>query len=153
MRSAGIEGFNMDGKTGPSGDSHRLLGWAGDTHGSAAQHALAEALFAAYFARGQPLCDREVLLEAAKQAGLPADEAAAVLAQDASSASAKELQEELRLGRQLGVSGVPFFRITDGQRTVTLSGAKPPEVIADALRQVMPQQGADATVCGPGGCV
>ena len=143
----------MEGRTGPSVDSHRLLAWAGDTRGAAAQHALAEALFEQYFARGQPMCDRDALLAATEAAGLPREEAAALLADP--SAGATELLEELRLGRELGVTGVPFFRISaPGRRSVTLSGAQPPEAMADALRTVMPAADAagGGAACGPDGC-
>ncbi len=155
MRGAGIEGFTMSGRTGPSMDAHRLLAWAGDTRGQSAQHALAEALFEAYFARGQAPCDRSSLVAAAAAAGLPADEAAAFLADP--SAGAAHLAEELRLGRQLGVTGVPYFRITDGARSVALSGAQPPEAIAQAIRELLPPPQPDAAAapgaaCGPAGC-
>jgi predicted DsbA family dithiol-disulfide isomerase len=154
MHAAGIEGFTMDGRTGPSVDSHRLLGWAGDTRGARAQHALAEALFAAYFTRGEPLCDTAVLLRAVQQAGLPADEAQAFLADPA--AGAQELAEELRLGRSLGVSGVPYFRISDGTRAVAVSGAQPPEALAEAIRSLLPpaaqQGGGGGAACDARGC-
>ncbi len=152
MRAAGIEGFTMDGRTGPSVDSHRLLAWAGDTRGAAAQHALAEALFAAYFTRGEPLCDAGVLLRAVAEAGLPSEEAQALLADP--TAGAKELAEELRLGRELGVTGVPYFRISDGTNAVAVSGAQPPEVLAQAIRKMLPpaaaQEGGGA--CDARGC-
>ena len=149
MRSAGIEGFTMDGRTGPSADSHRLLAWAAETRGQDAQHALAEALFESYFAKGEPLCRHDVLAAAAERAGLPRAEAEAVLADAARGAA--ELAEELQLGRSLGVTGVPFFRIADSAsgRSVSVSGAQPPEVLADALRSVMPV--AAGVACKPGG--
>ena len=149
MRSAGIEGFTMDGRTGPSADSHRLLAWAAETRGQEAQHALAEALFESYFARGEPLCRHDVLAAAAERAGLPRAEAEALLA-DADRGAA-ELGQELQLGRALGVTGVPFFRVVDSAsgRAVTVSGAQPPEVLADAVRRVMPVAGGAA--CRPGG--
>ena len=149
MRGAGIEGFTMDGRTGPSMDSHRLLAWAAETRGQDAQHKLAEALFESYFARGEPLCRHDVLVAAAERAGLPRDEAEALLADP--SRGAAELGQELQLGRQLGVTGVPFFRVTDAAtgRAITVSGAQPPEVLADAVRSVMPVQARVA--CKPGG--
>jgi predicted DsbA family dithiol-disulfide isomerase len=149
MASAGISGFTMDGRTGPSADSHRLLAWAAETRGQDAQHALAEALFETYFARGEPLCRHDVLASAAERAGLPRAEAEAVLADPAR--GTRELAEELQLGRQLGVTGVPFFRVTDTAtgRVATVSGAQPPEALAEAVRRVMPV-GAGAA-CKPGG--
>ena len=149
MRGAGIQGFSMDGRTGPSADSHRLLAWAAETRGQEAQHALAEALFESYFARGEPLCRLDVLASAAERAGLPRAEAEALLADPARGSA--ELAEELQLGRSLGVTGVPFFRIKDDAsgRSVTVSGAQPPEVLADALRKVMPV--AAGVACKPGG--
>lgn len=150
MASAGITGFSMDGRTGPSVASHRLLTWAGATRGQAAQHALAEALFEAYFAKGAAMCDRDALLAAAAQAGLPRDEAAAALD---SPEVAAEMEKELQLGRQLGVTGVPFFRFTDAAtgRHLEVSGAQPPEVLARALVTLLPPADAGVTVCKPGG--
>lgn len=46
---AGVVGFNMDGKTGPTVDSHRLIWW-GKTFGK--QDAIVEELFKAYFMCG-----------------------------------------------------------------------------------------------------
>jgi len=148
MQGAGISGFTMDGRTGPSADSHRLLAWAAETKGQAAQHALAETLFESYFARGEPLCRHDVLAAAAERAGLPRAEAEALLA---SSRGVNELEDELQLGRALGVTGVPFFRVTDAAsgRSVTVSGAQPPEALAEAVRRVMPV--AAGAVCLPGG--
>ena len=59
------------------------------------------------------------------------------------------------MGRELGVTGVPFFRISaPGRRPVTLSGAQPPEAMADARRTVMPAADAASggAACGPDGC-
>ena len=149
MRGAGIQGFSMDGRTGPSADSHRLLAWAAETRGQEAQHALAEALFESYFARGEPLCRHDVLAAAAERAGLPRAEAEALLADP--SRGALQLGEELQLGRALGVTGVPFFRVTDTAtgHAVTVSGAQPPEALAEAVRRVMPV--APGAACKPGG--
>jgi predicted DsbA family dithiol-disulfide isomerase len=151
MNAAGIEGFTMEGRTGPSSDSHRLLAWAADAHGQAAQHTLAEALFRTYFAEGRPLCERAALLAAVAAAGLPAGEAAALL--DDPEKGTAELQQELRLGRELGISGVPYFRITDGAgRAATVSGAQPAEVLANAIRGLLPAE-RDGAACDAGGCV
>lgn len=46
FEQAGVTGFNMDGKTGPTMDSHRLIWW-GKKIGK--QDAIVEELFKAYF--------------------------------------------------------------------------------------------------------
>jgi predicted DsbA family dithiol-disulfide isomerase len=100
-------------------NAHRLLQWSG-----ARQHAMAEALFRAYFHEGKDIGDLATLAEVAATLDL---DAAAFLASD-------ELAEEVRAEdayfRKIGISGVPSFAV-DGR--VLFSGAYPAEQIAAAL--------------------
>lgn len=101
-------------------DSHRLIRFA---EGKGLQDAMVETLFQRYFLRAEDIGDRVVLTEAAKEAGLDEDEAAAFLASE-------ELHDEIvhedEAARRAGVNGVPCF-IFAGR--YGLPGAQPPEVL------------------------
>lgn len=101
-------------------DSHRLIRFA---EGKGLQDAMVETLFQRYFLRAEDIGDRTVLTEAAKEAGLDEDEAAAFLASE-------ELHDEIvhedEAARRAGVNGVPCF-IFAGR--YGLPGAQPPEVL------------------------
>lgn len=108
--------YSMGGYTGNTLNSHRLIAWAGQTHGP---HALVEQLFNAYFCQEQYIDDPEVLVGAAQAAGLPREEAQRVV--DDHTAYADEVAGDVHPG----ISGVPHF-IVNGK--VHLSGAQPVEV-------------------------
>ncbi|HET6229988.1 MAG TPA: DsbA family oxidoreductase [Longimicrobiaceae bacterium] len=112
-------------------DSHRLMMLAGE-HGRTWE--MAEALFRAYFTDGKDVTRGAVLVEAAKEAGIDAAEAWAVLGSDR-----YEREVDAGQGRaaDVGVQGVPFY-VFDGK--YALSGAQPPAVFADVLRQVATKQ-------------
>ena len=101
-------------------DSHRLVRWAaGQPPG---QTPMVEALFDAYFARGQDVGDAEVLARVAGAAGYDEPGARAWLASDAGRA---EVAREDRQARGAGVTGVPCF-ILDSR--VAIPGAAEPAV-------------------------
>ena len=104
--------------------SHRLIRWADEKN---AQTVLVEALFQAYFFRGEDIGDDEVLLAAAEAAGLDRAESAAFLKSDA---LMEETSEEDRQARALGIDGVPCF-IFNGRHAV--AGAQPPKALAEML--------------------
>ncbi len=108
-------------------DAHRLLHWAGLM---GRQHALAMALFDAYFTRGENPSDRAVLEQAAEQAGLARAEAAEVLASGAYAAEVRELEQ---FYRGHGISAVPSIIINERH---LISGGQSPEVFEQALRQI-----------------
>lgn len=101
-------------------DSHRLIRFATGA-GRAGQ--LVEALFHAYFLRGEDIGDPEVLARAADAAGLDAAEVRAFLAGDD---EAEAVRSEDARARSMGIQGVPTF-ILDGK--YSLSGAHQPEVL------------------------
>ncbi len=105
-------------------DAHRLTALAAR---SGRQDALVERLFAAYFTEGRDISDASVLLDCATQAGLPRDEAAALLAGD--EGRAEVLAEDAGF-RGAGLSGVPTF-ILEGH--VLFSGALPSDTMAEAI--------------------
>ncbi len=111
-------------------DCHRLLAWAGE---KGRQTALKLALFDAYFGHARDMTDPEVLSAAAETAGLPKDEAAAVLASDR---YRDEVLREEEQFKQAGISAVPAF-IVNGRYLI--SGAQEPATLVDAFRQIASQ--------------
>ena len=118
-------------------DAHRLLHWAAledlDT-----QHRLKRALFKAYFTDGLDPSDHAVLVQAAADCGLDADEARALLASDR---FADEVRATEALWHRQGISSVPAI-IIDEQYLI--SGGQPPELFEKALRQIAAGPAADA---------
>lgn len=105
--------------------SHVLAAGAGPRAG-----ALVEALFAAYFERGEDIGDPEVLVTIAAAAGLdPAIARERLGSREAADAVALEEEE----GRRLGIQGVPFF-VFAGRWA--LSGAQEPAQFVAALEEV-----------------
>ena len=132
MRDSGIEGFSMGGNTGPTLDGHRLATYA-EKEGLDKQNAFMEEIFRAYFCEEKAPCDRDVLLAAARNAGLEETKAREVL--DAPTAQLGELDEQMqRFAR--GVSGVPFFIVSDGKKRFKLSGAQPPEAFLEVFEDL-----------------
>jgi len=105
-------------------DSHRLVRWAA---GQDKETETVEALFQAYFFRGEDIGDIEVLVAAADSAGMDGNEARAFLESDALKL---ELKEEDRQARGLGIDGVPCF-IFNGRHA--LAGAQPPKILVQML--------------------
>jgi predicted DsbA family dithiol-disulfide isomerase len=112
-------------------DAHKLLHWAGETAGPAAQTHLKLALFAAHFQQRRDIGDREVLLEIAAAQGL--DAAAAALALDDPQIAAAVRAEE-RLAHDNNVAGVPAMVV---DQKVIVPGAQDPETYATILRRVV----------------
>ena len=132
MRSLDVE-YNMDGNTGPTLDGHRIAAYAERAEGLDKQNAFMEEIFRAYFCEEKAPCDRGVLLAAAKRAGL--DEAKAREVLDAPTAELGELDEQMqRFAR--GVSGVPFFIVSDGKKRFKLSGAQPAEAFLEVFEDL-----------------
>lgn len=132
MRSLDVE-YNMNGNTGPTLDGHRIAAYAERAEGLDKQNAFMEEIFKSYFTMAQAPCDPSVLRDAARRAGLDMDEVDKVLATP--TAELGEVDEQIqRFAR--GVSGVPYFILSDGKRRIRMSGAQPPEQFLDALEQL-----------------
>lgn len=124
---AGLEYHLSQSWSGPTLDAHRLL------HHAAAlgrQEPLADRFFAAQFTEGRSLFDAGSLVELTEEAGLDGSAAAAVLAEGS---YAQEVQDDIELARQIGITGVPFFVF---DRRLAVSGAQPPEVFREVLAQL-----------------
>lgn len=83
----------------------------------------------AYFTDGKSLAHHDTLVELATSVGLPKEEVLNVLASDAYSDEVRQSEET---ARRLGVTGVPFYVFNN---TIAVSGAQPPGVFVEALRQ------------------
>jgi predicted DsbA family dithiol-disulfide isomerase len=111
-------------------DAHRLLHWAGVEGAPGQQHALKRALLQAYHGEGRNPGAHDVLLELAMAVGLDGDRASEVLARNE---FADEVREAEQFWQQAGIGAVPAVVI---DRRHLISGGQPPEVFAQALRQI-----------------
>ena len=109
-------------------DAHRLIAWAQKVAPASADR-LVERLFRAYFTEG---VDIGVVDELARLAGESGCDPEAARAHLESAAGHEELAEADARMKSMGIGGVPFFIFN---RRVAVSGAQPPEVLADALAQ------------------
>jgi predicted DsbA family dithiol-disulfide isomerase len=141
--------FRFDlARGGNTFDANRLLHLAAE-HGI--QDAVKERFMRAYLTEGRPIGDSETLEELAVEAGLPRQEVAELLAGDRYAA---DVREDERTASAFGIHAVPFFVV---DRSLGASGAQPPEVLAEMLRQgweARPKLAvvADGETCGPDGC-
>ena len=140
-KSEGIDfAFDKVERTPNTINSHRLLRLA-DEKGT--QDAASEALFKAYFLDGKDIGVIDVLVEIAATAGMKGDEVRAYLESDAGD---KEVREEDRKARQMGVSGVPFFIINN---KYAISGAEDPSVFLRAFETIAKGEDEDAKEPAP----
>jgi predicted DsbA family dithiol-disulfide isomerase len=116
-------------------DAHRLLHLALE-HG--VQPAVKERLMQAYFTEGEPISDPDTLVRLVAEAGVPEDEARAVLASDR---YGDAVREDERLGAQLGINGVPFFVVG---RRYGVSGAQSADLLLGALQRAWDDASAPA---------
>ncbi len=121
--------FDMDRRqrTWNTFDAHRLLHWAG-LEGK--QRELKHALLRAYFTEGRNVSDHATLADVAAAAGLPAEEARAILS---GTAYADEVRRDEQYFLQAGIHAVPAIII---ERRHLISGGQPPEVFEQVLRQL-----------------
>lgn len=132
FKQAGLPPMTMEGTIGPTRDSHRLIALA-ESQSLEVQDSLVESLFRRYFVEGQNVCtDREVLAQAAAEAGL---EGGPELARDPE-AGTDLVEKELETSRDLGVTAVPFFLFQGPEGSTSFSGAQPVPAFEDAFRRV-----------------
>ncbi len=113
-------------RPGNTFDAHRLLHLGAER---GVQHDLGERLLAAYQSEGQPIADHNTLVKAAIAVGIDEHDVRAMLDSD-KFADAVRADEDT--GRQLGITGVPFFAI---DRRYGVAGAQSAEVLLQALEQ------------------
>ena len=114
-------------------DAHRLIRWAGGI-GKAAE--MKQRLMDLYFTEGADLTNRAVLVQAASEVGLDADDVNEALA---SEQDVEQVAQEAQSAKEAGIDGVPCF-IFGGRFAV--SGAQAPEYLAEAIERTA--QAADA---------
>ena len=119
-------------------DAHRLLFFAGVEGPPGVQRALKKALLAAYHGEGRNIGSREVLLELAKQVGLPAERAREVLERGE---FADEVRQAERFWQSIGIHSVPAVIV---ERKHLIAGGQPSEVFERALRQIAAEESAAA---------
>jgi len=117
--------------------SHRLIRFA---FKQAREDALVQALFDAYFLRGEDIGNRKVLIAAAATAGLDAEAARTFLESDA---EADAVRAEDMVARRAGINGVPCF-VFNGRHA--LAGAHPPEVLFQLFDLVAQEEAESAPV-------
>lgn len=111
-------------------DAHRLIRWAASADGANAQNAVVKRLFQLYFEEGADVGDRQVLIDAARDAGM---DAALVETLLATGADIDEVEAEIDTARRMGVTGVPCFLL---ENRYAIMGAQDAGTLADAMRQV-----------------
>jgi predicted DsbA family dithiol-disulfide isomerase len=120
--------FRFDAvRGGNTFDAHRLVHLARE---QGKQEEVVERLFRANFTDGVALGDPGALAGVAAELGLPALEG---------DRFAAAVREEERTAASLGITAVPFY-VAD--RALGASGAQPPEVLLDFLRQARERRAA-----------
>ena len=107
-------------------DAHRLTHLAAD-HGR--QDAMEERLLRAHHTEGELISDHATLARLAADVGLPADQVRDTLGSDR---YAEEVRADEAAAARLGIRGVPCFVV---DRARGASGAQPPELLLELLRQ------------------
>jgi predicted DsbA family dithiol-disulfide isomerase len=110
-------------------DCHRLIAWAD------APARMKQRLMELYFSEGADLSNPEVLVKAAADCGM---DAAAVRQRLASDEDVARIEAEAASANEAGIQGVPFFIF--GNR-LAVSGAHPPEHLAQAIQQASDEFG------------
>eukprot|EP00038_Savillea_parva_P017586 m.20929 g.20929 ORF g.20929 m.20929 type:complete len:154 (+) comp3842_c0_seq1:289-750(+) len=140
--TAAAEGISIvyDGFTSNTLLAHRLIAWA---KGKGRQNEVVEQIFLGYFTRGKAPADQDMLVQAAVDAGLDAEEARTFLT--GSELKDAVLEEAQTVKYSYGVTGVPFFVVhADGsnQLPIGVPGAQEPEtlvkVVQEALKDASP---------------
>lgn len=135
IRSRGAElgfTFNLDKRSRiyNTFNAHRLLHWAHLEGPAGAQVALKKAFLKAYFTDGENPSDGAVLVRIAGEVGLDTARAQAILDTDE---FATDVRNQAQFYVRSGINSVPAVIINDKH---LISGGQPPEVFANALRQI-----------------
>ncbi len=109
-------------------DAHRLLRWA---QAVGTQSAVKERLLTLFFIEGEDIGDHDLLADVGAQNGL---ERAVVERLLAGNSDEEEVREEIATAQRMGINGVPFYIFNN---RVGASGAQPPEVLLQGIRQGM----------------
>lgn len=140
MRDTGIEegiafGVSPDAVSPNTLSAHVLLLWATEDDAVDA-NAVAEQLFHAHHVECADIGSHDVLAGIAEIAGMNSAEVRRNLAEGVDEV---RVQEQIDIAKTRGVSGVPFFVLND---RYGLSGAQPPEVLAETFEQILAEGAA-----------
>lgn len=114
-------------------DAHRVVEYCKKTTPEL-EDQLMEVLFKSYFESAEDVSQRSILKQCAGEAGLDAEKVASFLETNELS---NETQQSAWSWSRKGVSGVPFFVFPrEGQQPMGFSGAQPPEVILQVIKEV-----------------
>lgn len=113
--------------------SHQLIALAPDEH----REEVIDALYTAYFEEGRNIGDLAVLVDIAVAHGF---DAATIQQHLQTGLKQADVLADARYGAQIGVTGVPFFVV---DRRLAFSGAQPPEVILDVMKQAISMKELD----------
>ncbi|MBN9005268.1 MAG: DsbA family oxidoreductase [Rhizobiales bacterium] len=119
-------------------DCHRLIHWAEQSPAGDKSAAMKQRLMELYFRDGGDLTDRDVLVQAAADVGLDADDVRRRLATDE---DVERISAQAQEAADKGISGVPTYVFA---QKYAVSGAQPPEQLARAIRQVSAEVNAQA---------
>ena len=115
-------------------DAHRLIHWA---EGIGKAPEMKQRLMDLYFTEGADLTNRAVLVQAAADVGLDAEDVRNALDSDKDVA---EIEREANAAKEAGIQGVPMF-ILGGKFAV--SGAQAPEDLAEAIARAAQAEAAE----------
>ena len=128
-------GLNFDGalerRSYNTFDTHRVLHHARE---AGVDDAFNRALFEAYFGQAQDPTDPALLSRIGTDLGLDSADIEAILAGDR---HAQAVRDEVARFQQMGISAVPSFIVAD---SYLISGAQPPEALADGLSRIAAEQ-------------
>jgi predicted DsbA family dithiol-disulfide isomerase len=113
-------------------DCHRLILWAAETADAAGS--MKQRLMELYFSEGADLTDNDVLVRAAHDCGMNADEVRRRLAGEA---DVERVSAEAEAARNAGIDGVPCFVIA---AKYAVSGAQAPDVLAGAIERAVAER-------------
>ncbi|RED31788.1 putative DsbA family dithiol-disulfide isomerase [Rhodopseudomonas thermotolerans] len=116
-------------------DCHRLIHWA---NAIGQGPAMKQRLMELYFRDGGDLTDPEVLVQAAAECGLDADDIRARLATDQ---DVEDVSAQAQEAAEKGISGVPTYVF---MHQYAVSGAQEPALIARAIRKLSAELNAEA---------
>lgn len=127
--------FKFGGKTGNTGDSHRLI-QLGKTKSPEVQTRVVEELFTSYFEKERDITSHDVLREAGVKAGLTKEEVTDWLQSDK---GGSEVDKEVAEAQMRAVSGVPNFML---QGKYEIGGAQDAEAFVKVFERVKEIEGS-----------
>ncbi|HMM14798.1 MAG TPA: DsbA family oxidoreductase [Parvibaculum sp.] len=116
-------------------DSHRLIRWAGT---AGCQGEMVDILFRRYFTDAEDIGRRDVLIDAAAEAGMDTDIVNDLLEQGA---DRELIQREDAMARQMGIQGVPSFVINSKWVMV---GAQETQALVRMFEKLLAKEAEDA---------